>query len=166
MPCICGIEDVTTETHCQAMIKGDRAPTTAEELMRARYAAYALGEVDYILETHAPEATEDVDRDAIQEWSDSAEWNGLEIVSTEKGGEGDADGVVEFIARYTAQDTPQVHHERATFRKDEGKWLFVDGEMVKPKPIRREEPKVGRNDPCPCGSGKKYKKCCALKAAE
>ena len=30
------------------------------------------------------------------------------------------------------------------------------------KPIRREEPKVGRNDPCPCGSGKKFKKCCGL----
>ena len=27
-------------------------------------------------------------------------------------------------------------------------------------PFHREEPKVGRNDPCPCGSGKKYKKCC------
>jgi preprotein translocase subunit SecA len=29
-----------------------------------------------------------------------------------------------------------------------------------PKPIKRELPKVGRNDPCPCGSGKKFKKCC------
>jgi preprotein translocase subunit SecA len=29
-----------------------------------------------------------------------------------------------------------------------------------PKPVTREEDKVGRNDPCPCGSGKKYKKCC------
>jgi uncharacterized protein YchJ len=28
------------------------------------------------------------------------------------------------------------------------------------KQVKREEPKVGRNDPCPCGSGKKYKKCC------
>ena len=27
------------------------------------------------------------------------------------------------------------------------------------KTFRREEPKVGRNDPCPCGSGRKYKKC-------
>ena len=62
-----------------------------------------------------------------------------------------------------------AHHRKAaeaTFRKDEGKWRFVDGEMVKPKPVRREATKVGRNDPCPCGSGKKYKKCCALKAAE
>jgi uncharacterized protein YchJ len=31
-------------------------------------------------------------------------------------------------------------------------------------PIRRSEPKVGRNDPCPCGSGKKYKKCCGASA--
>jgi uncharacterized protein YecA (UPF0149 family) len=30
----------------------------------------------------------------------------------------------------------------------------------KAEPIRRDAPKVGRNDPCPCGSGKKYKKCC------
>jgi uncharacterized protein len=28
------------------------------------------------------------------------------------------------------------------------------------KTVRRSEPRVGRNDPCPCGSGKKYKKCC------
>ena len=29
-----------------------------------------------------------------------------------------------------------------------------------PRPLRQDSPKVGRNDPCPCGSGKKYKKCC------
>jgi preprotein translocase subunit SecA len=28
------------------------------------------------------------------------------------------------------------------------------------KTVRRTKPKIGRNDPCPCGSGKKYKKCC------
>ena len=33
------------------------------------------------------------------------------------------------------------------------------------KPIHREAAKVGRNDPCPCGSGKKYKKCCGVNAA-
>ena len=35
-------------------------------------------------------------------------------------------------------------------------WLAKRGTQT----IRREEPKVGRNDPCPCGSGKKYKQCC------
>ena len=33
-------------------------------------------------------------------------------------------------------------------------------EYVPPKPFIRDQPKIGRNDPCPCGSGKKYKKCC------
>ena len=39
-------------------------------------------------------------------------------------------------------------------------WKFADGELVGETPTVREEPKIGRNDPCPCGSGKKYKKCC------
>ncbi|MBP1582331.1 MAG: SEC-C domain-containing protein [Victivallales bacterium] len=37
----------------------------------------------------------------------------------------------------------------------------VDTSVLRaPKPIVRETPKINRNDPCPCGSGKKYKKCC------
>jgi SEC-C motif-containing protein len=52
------------------------------------------------------------------------------------------------------------HHERSVFEKIENRWYFKEGEMMKPKQVRREAPKVGRNDPCPCGSGKKYKKCC------
>jgi preprotein translocase subunit SecA len=35
----------------------------------------------------------------------------------------------------------------------------VGGDDAPVKQVRRDEPKVGRNDPCPCGSGKKYKKC-------
>ena len=35
----------------------------------------------------------------------------------------------------------------------------AEGDDAKAEPVRRERPKVGRNDPCPCGSGKKYKKC-------
>jgi preprotein translocase subunit SecA len=35
-----------------------------------------------------------------------------------------------------------------------------DGSPPKKKPVRRGNQKVGRNDPCPCGSGKKFKKCC------
>jgi preprotein translocase subunit SecA len=37
---------------------------------------------------------------------------------------------------------------------------FAAGEEDHPKPVRHQGPRVGRNDPCPCGSGKKYKKCC------
>ncbi len=38
----------------------------------------------------------------------------------------------------------------------------VGGEDQMRKPVTRQEKKVGRNDPCPCGSGQKYKKCCGV----
>ena len=57
------------------------------------------------------------------------------------------------------------HHEIATFGRVENEWRFIDGKMVNLSPERREAPKIGRNDPCACGSGKKYKKCCGLAAA-
>jgi SEC-C motif-containing protein len=132
--------------------------------MRARYAAYALGEVDYVLSTHAPESREGVDRSATEAWSKNAEWRGLEIVATEAGGAKDEAGVVEFIARYAAGGKELSHHERSRFRKVDGAWAYVEGDMVKAKPVKREEPKVGRNDPCPCGSDKKYKKCHGVSA--
>ena len=51
------------------------------------------------------------------------------------------------------------HRERALFRKVNDRWAFVDGIEIKGPPVVRTDPRVGRNDPCPCGSGKKYKKC-------
>jgi SEC-C motif-containing protein len=45
------------------------------------------------------------------------------------------------------------------FRRHNKKWFYFDGDEIKPQPIVREGPRVGRNDPCPCGSGKKFKKC-------
>jgi len=42
---------------------------------------------------------------------------------------------------------------------DQQAGLRAQGEGAKPVTIRREQPKVGRNDPCPCGSGKKFKQC-------
>ena len=37
---------------------------------------------------------------------------------------------------------------------------FADASSVKPRPFVSPTTKIGRNDPCPCGSGRKYKKCC------
>ncbi|MEZ4220471.1 MAG: YchJ family protein [Polyangiaceae bacterium] len=158
MACVCGIGD-STETHCLPLIKGQRKAKTAEELMRARYAAYALGEVDFVLDTHTPEAGEDVDREQTTQWSKQSEWLGLEVLATEGGSESDDEGTVEFLARYKIKNVAVDHRERAHFEKRDGVWLFADSEQLAGPPVKREEPKVGRNDPCPCGSGKKYKKC-------
>ena len=64
------------------------------------------------------------------------------------------------VEEVRVQGAEASHHERSRFRRAEGRWVYLDGEMVKPKPVVREEPKVGRNAPCPCGSGRKFKRCC------
>ncbi len=156
--CVCGIGE-STETHCLPVIKGQKPAETAEALMRSRYAAYVLGEIDYVLATHTEDAAKDVDRQSTEAWSKNSEWQGLEVVATEAGSPNDQRGTVEFIARYKVKGMNVQHHERAEFEKVNGKWLYKEGKEISPPPIKREGPRVGRNDPCPCGSGKKYKKC-------
>ena len=144
---------------CQGVISGERKAETPEELMRARYTSYVTGDVTF-LKSSATEAVQaEFDEEASKAWSRTAEWHGLEVIRTE-GGKDDAHGVVEFRALYTANGEFCNHHEVATFVKEKDGWKFEDGELVGETPIVREEPKIGRNDPCPCGSGKKYKKCC------
>ena len=144
---------------CGPVISGVRKAATAAELMRARYTAYAVCDVDFLYNSSGPEVREEFNRKTIEEWSLSAKWNGLEIISEEKGGPGDDEGRVAFLAHYSAKGQKCEHRETSTFRRIDGEWRFIDGE-IESKPIRRDEPKIGRNDPCPCGSGKKYKKCC------
>ncbi|HEY2735607.1 MAG TPA: YchJ family protein [Polyangiales bacterium] len=150
---------------CMPFIRGEQLPRTAADLMASRYVAYTTGDVDYLLETNDPDTRDEADREAIEEWSRRAKWLGLEIVSTERGGPDDQTGQVEFIARYTMDGAEHSHHERSQFRRRDGKWFFLSGDKIPNPPARRPASKVGRNDPCSCGSGKKYKKCCALKSA-
>jgi SEC-C motif-containing protein len=147
------------------VIRGQRRADTAEQLMRSRYSAYALGEIDWIIDSQVAEGRQFTDRKATEEWSRRAAWQGLEILQTDQGQADDAEGVVEFKARYELGGEAIAHHEVATFRKVDGAWYFVDGIEVKPRPFRRTEPKVGPNEPCTCGSGKKWKKCCGRPGA-
>ena len=175
MPCPCG-SDKPLDQCCGPFVSGERPAPTAEALMRSRYTAYALKNIDYIARTHAPESHANFDRRAAESWAEQAKWLGLEILAAERGGMADEEGVVEFIATYRQQGETIAHHERSRFRRAEtGEWLFVEGAAPRldgedgrrrdpsgraaSRPLARA-PKVGRNDPCPCGSGRKYKKCC------
>lgn len=158
-PCPCQSGRPYTEC-CERFISGLCLPDTAEELMRSRYSAYVLREIDYIVDTTHPGSREHLDRESIQAWSCRAEWQGLELIETVAGRNDDRTGQVEFIARYSEKGEQKTHHERAFFEQEDGRWFFKDGEPVKPKQYVRPSPKIGRNSPCPCGSGKKHKKCC------
>ena len=158
--CVCG-SGQEQDSCCLPFIDGRDFPPTAEALMRARYAAHCLGRFDYLRSSTHPKLRAETDWDDLERWSGSAAWEGLEILGTEQGGKDDAQGVVTFRARFTYQNVPQDHRERSVFERDEnGHWVYVDGELDRPEPVRRESPKIGRNDPCSCGSGRKYKKCC------
>ncbi len=158
--CPCGSEKSYTEC-CEPFLTGAGTPQTAEALMRARYTAFTKSRVDFILDTIHPEKKELHDEKTLRNWSQKSEWISLKILGTEKGGESDSEGQVEFIATYRRKEKKETHHEIASFKNIDGKWFFHDGQPPTPVQYVRENEKVGRNDPCPCGSGKKYKKCCS-----
>lgn len=156
--CPCGSEK-NYDDCCGVYIKGAEKAPTAESLMRSRYTAYTMCEVEYINETHDPSSRSQLDLDEVKDWAGSSKWNGLQIKNVEGGLEEDNRGTVEFIALFDNDAGSHEHHELSEFEKIDGNWYFVEGKVFN-QPIMREVPKVGRNEPCPCNSGKKYKKCC------
>jgi len=157
--CPCGSGKTYAEC-CESVIKTGKA-ATAEALMRARYSAYVKHEIDFIINScEEGEKIAEIDRKATEEWSKESTWHGLKILRTEKGSENDTEGIVEFEATYTTRKgIRDVHHEIGYFKKIDGNWMYSVG-SVKPMTVVREGRKIGRNEPCPCGSGKKYKQCC------
>lgn len=157
--CPCGSENAYSEC-CEPIIKDTRKAQTAVELMRARFSAYSKVETDFLLTSLHPDRRENHDQKETRNWAAKSQWDRLEIIHTEEGQENDTKGTVEFIAYYSVKGERTRHHEVATFVKENDEWFFDDGEGVMPQQVVRSVPKVGRNDPCPCNSGKKYKKCC------
>jgi len=152
---------------CQPCIQGKKKVATAETLLRSRYTAFVIGDVDYIIRTQHSRTKDQAARDEIETWAKQSEWHGFTLIQTEGGAESDSKGILQFCAKYRPHNEKRVreHYENALFEKENGEWRFVDSEGYEPGvTLRRTEPKIGRNDPCTCGSGKKFKKCCGANA--
>ncbi|MBB3232946.1 YchJ family protein [Halomonas stenophila] len=143
-PCPCG-SGLPLADCCGPYHRGEPAPTP-EALMRSRYSAFALGLTDYLLATWAPET-----RPASLPPDDATRWVGLEILDHEHAGD---TGRVHFRATFREGRRWGVLEEVSRFRREAGRWRYVDGAPS----VTRLKP--GRNDPCPCGSGRKGKACC------
>ena len=156
--CPCGSSN-EYEKCCGLYISGTEKAPTAEALMRSRYTAYTTQEVEYIHNTHHPASRQSLDLDEVRAWAADSKWLGLQIKNVDGGGTEDQIGEVEFIATFENAAGCHEHHEHSTFEKLDGIWFFKEGKVFN-QPVKREVPKIGRNEPCLCGSGKKFKKCC------
>jgi len=143
--CLCGNKKDFSAC-CEPIILQTRRAKTAEELMRSRYSAYATANGSYLVYSSAKENRYEQDAPLIEEFCHSVTWLKLDILES-------TEDIVEFKAYYKDAQGIQLLHERSHFTLEEGEWKYTEGKLF--------ETKIQRNEPCPCGSGKKYKKCCA-----
>lgn len=108
---------------CEPLLEGVRQAGTAVELMRSRYAAFAIGDGNYLFRTWHPRTRPaDVEPDGVY-------FERLEILDATGGGEGDHEGEVEFVAHYRAGTQRGRLHERSRFERRAGRWFYVDGSV-------------------------------------
>ena len=90
-------------------------------------------------------------------------WTRLEVHACEPTDNPDK-AFVDFTAHGTEGGQEKILQEKAEFLRINGVWLYNREARLGPAPYQSSAAKIGRNDPCRCGSGKKYKHCCLLKA--
>ena len=166
--CPCG-SGRSLDQCCGPYIDGTVWPGDAETLMRSRYSAYVLGRYQWLVDSTHPDYREGISVEKLTEQARDVEWLRLDVARSENdvpaGKNGELFDVVEFHAYYEMEGIPRQLGERSFFSRQDEKIFYVDGVALRPEAYRRQNPKVGRNDPCPCGSGKKHKKCCGVENA-
>lgn len=148
-PCCSGMP---YEQCCQPWHAGAPAPSP-EQLMRSRYCAYVMGLIDYLVATTLPAQQALLAVSAMAQWSRESRWTGLSVETADAVDAHTKAGQVVFVARWADLDgSEHSHRECSDFRKVRDRWYFVDP---------NHSVKARRNEPCPCGSGRKFKHCCA-----
>lgn len=124
--CPCGSGD-TYDACCGLLHRGAGEATTAEELMRSRYAAFAVGDASYLFRTWHPRTRPDDPADL--EPDPAVTWTGLEVLATEDGRAQDEAGVVRFAAHRVRAGRAGTMRERSRFVRRAGRWVYVDGDQ-------------------------------------
>lgn len=124
-PCPCGAK-ATIDKHCLPIIQGKAKPETAERLMRARFTAYSMGDVDFLIQTTAAAFREKLDADELQDYCDSIRCISLKVLATEAGGAKDETGVVKFHASLMVNGKRTLHSEVSRFHREDGDWVYAE----------------------------------------
>ena len=114
---------------CEPYLIGKGSADTPEKLMRSRYCAYALVNMDYIQQTMCKNAIEHYDPVSAKQWASSVTWLGLTVIAmpTPSG----QFGTVTFFARFLDNAVKRYIYEKSQFEKIDGKWLYIDGVTFK-----------------------------------
>lgn len=112
---------------CGPFHAGAAAPDTAEQLMRSRFSAYALGKLDYLINTRPEAKRPEENRQELAEYCKAVSCVGLRIVGKEKGSKDDDTGIVTFHASIQTNGRRSLHIETSSFVRENGKWVYVDG---------------------------------------
>jgi len=155
--CPCGSKTDYSDC-CEPYITGTKNAPTAETLMRSRYTAYVKQAYQYVYDTYHSRTKQHFTLASIEEQAEKITWLGLTVSDRKNGLMNDKNGTVSFTARYEMEGKTQNLAEKSYFSKEKGRWYYINGETQFTTTAKSD--KIGRNDPCSCGSGKKYKKCC------
>ncbi|WP_227317205.1 YchJ family protein [Cedecea davisae] len=145
-PCGSGLE---YSLCCQPYLSAGQHPQRPSQLMRSRYTAFVLQDADYLVSSWHESCRHPTFKSEISGSFGATEWLGLTVYE-EAEGSNENEGYVSFVARFNENGKQSAIIERSRFVRENSRWYYIDG----------QRPQFGRNDPCPCGSGKKYKKCC------
>ena len=147
---------------CEPLLSGASQAKTPEALMRSRYSAHVQRNTRYLVESTLPEQRDELGLDELQAWVQGTRWKALRILSSLTSVTTANEGWVEFQALYEVEGKHYLHHEHSHFELRSGRWYFD----LHPEPVSGQSENdsrvLERNDACPCGSGRKLKKCCAL----
>jgi SEC-C motif domain protein len=124
--CPCG-RDIKFIDCCARIHNDIKLANTAEDLMRSRYSAFVVANVDYLLISHAKETRNTFNQKKTKNWTNSVIWNKLEIICTTNGLINDKDGYVEFKAFYIENGFLDCIHGKSRFVRDSfNNWMYLD----------------------------------------
>lgn len=107
---------------CGKFLDKIEIPSTPEELMRSRYSAYKIKDIDYLVETTHPDYRKYYSRKSIANWANSVEF--LKLTIHEAIG-----NRVKFIAVFKDEKgNLQEHREDSLFKLEEGRWFYLEGQ--------------------------------------
>lgn len=124
-PCPCGTGKEFNDC-CGPYLEGAARPETAEQLMRSRYSAYVMQNIDYLKESLWPKYQLRFDTFSVARWAAENHWTGLDILGCRDGRIDDREGTVLFEASYLAAGALHKHRELSLFKKQKGRWYYVE----------------------------------------